>query len=128
MKKNSRRAPVINSRFVLCICYVTVFCSLLTEKPCNPHRIYRKITEEVTWTKNVYTCIHVPEYLRLMISSYALNKIRHQFFFSNSINYLVRFLIALFATFEDSYMYTYSFSHAETLLYILVCTDSLSLG
>lgn len=31
-KKNSRRAPVINSRFVLCICYVTVFCSLLTEK------------------------------------------------------------------------------------------------
>lgn len=60
-----------------------------------------------------------------MISSYALNKIRHQFFFSNSINYLVRFLIALFATLEDSYLYTYSFSHAETLLYILVYTDSL---
>ena len=50
--------------------------------------------EEFTWTKNVYTCIHVPEYLRLMISS--LNKIRHQFFFSHSINYLVNLLIAFF--------------------------------
>lgn len=68
--------------------------------------------EEFTWTKNVYTCIHVPEYLRLMISS--LNKIRHQFFFSHLINYLVNLLIALFSTFKDSNMYTYSFSHAET--------------
>lgn len=76
--------------------------------------------EEFTWTKNVYTCIHVPEYLRLMISS--LNKIRHQFFFSHSINYLVNLLIALFSTFNDSNMYTYSFSLKPTItVHISIC-------
>lgn len=42
-KINSYRATDINSCSVLCICYVTVFCSLLKEKnSCNPQRIHRK--------------------------------------------------------------------------------------
>lgn len=110
---------------MLCNSFLFIFDR---KKFCNLYRIYRKIIEEVIWIKNVYICIYVFEYLRLMILLYVLNKIRYQFFFLNLINYLVRFLIVLFVIFEDSYMYIYSFSYVEILLYILVCMDLLLLG
>lgn len=57
----------------------------------------------------MYTRARVPK-----INDFIIKQDQTSVFFSHLINYLVNLLIALFSTFKDSNMYTYSFSHAET--------------